>query len=452
MIRAREKCKTWDDGFERRHPCVELLTSSPSPIVLLLLPRVPFYLPMAANLRTRISELSSAIKRQEEILKNLRKSRSDAQCELNALVDPMARLPLEISSDIFALCAPEFPHPCRDEAPVTLLRVSRAWRSVALSSAPLWTALLITSTRSDELRNGVHNWFARARDLPLSLSVQGPADKAIQLLVRKYASRLRNVQMPCPRGMQLEKTTTPWFPSMKILTIDHSRHHSISYDMDLRSPCFPLLHNTPNLVECTLDGDCDLEYTRPTQPLKLPGLRYLNLKHSSGHILEHLTLPALECILLASRGLHFDIFRAFTTRSSPPLLSLTIRWAGYTEMQDLFLPLTSLVHLSLQASGGLVGKWPSEIFKLLALFSPQELLPSLRRLTVHQVNKPVTADDYQMLLTALSARKSRLQSFRLSLGANDRGPSPETIVSLRELAAGGMNICIILAGREKNLI
>ncbi|KAJ6490748.1 hypothetical protein C8R47DRAFT_458336 [Mycena vitilis] len=227
---------------------------------------------MAANLRTRISELSSAIKRQEEILKNLRKSKSDAQCELNALADPMARLPLELSSDIFALCVPDFPHPCRVEAPVTFLRVSRAWRTVALSSAPLWTALLIPSTRSDKLPDSVHSWFARARDLPLSLSVQGPADKAIQLLVRKYASRLRNLQTPCPRGMLLEKTTTPWFPSMKILAIDHSLHHARSYDMDLRSPCFPLLHNTPNLVECTLDGDCNLEYIRPTQPLKLSGL------------------------------------------------------------------------------------------------------------------------------------------------------------------------------------
>ncbi|KAJ7685687.1 hypothetical protein DFH06DRAFT_1289475 [Mycena polygramma] len=370
----------------------------------------------------------------------------------------MARLPLEISSDIFALCVPEFPHPCRDEAPVTLLRVSRAWRSVALSSAPLWTALLILSTRSDEpprsneLWNGVHNWFARACGLPLSLSVQGPVDEAIQQLVRKYASRLRNVQMPCPRGMQLEKTKAPWFPSMKILTIDHSQYSS-EFDMDTR-PCFRMLHNSPNLVECTLESNCDphFEYSPPTQPLKLLGLRYLNLKHSSGHMLEHLTLPALQSIHLASRGLHFDIFRAFMTRSSPPLLSLTIRWAGYTEMQDLCLPLSSLSSLSLQASGAADGKWPSEIFKLLALSSAQEFLPSLRRLVVHQVNKSVSSDDYQMLLTALSARASRLQSFKLSLGANDRGPSPENVASLRELAAKGMNIRITIAGREKNLV
>ncbi|KAJ6490736.1 hypothetical protein C8R47DRAFT_1319862 [Mycena vitilis] len=121
-------------------------------------------------------------------------------------------------------------------------------------------------------------------------------------------------------------------------------------------------------------------------------------------------------------------------------------------MQDSFLPLSSLSTLSLKASGAADDRWPAEIFKLLALSSAQEFLPSLRRLAVHQVNKVVSSDDYQMLLTALSVRAPRFYALKLSLGANDRGPSPEIVASLRVFVAKGMNIRIMIAGREKNLV
>ncbi|KAJ7080465.1 hypothetical protein C8R44DRAFT_824276 [Mycena epipterygia] len=65
----------------------------------------------ATELRTRIADLSSTIEHQKQILKDLENSRSDARRDLNSLLDPMARMPLEILSDIFMQCLPVTPRP-----------------------------------------------------------------------------------------------------------------------------------------------------------------------------------------------------------------------------------------------------------------------------------------------------------------------------------------------------
>ncbi|KAJ7621953.1 hypothetical protein DFH06DRAFT_1059957 [Mycena polygramma] len=413
----------------------------------------------AANIRARIDELSLAIQRQEEILQNLRKSRNDTRCELNAVVDPMARLPLEISSGILSLCVPKFPHPSQDGAPVAFLYVCRAWRTIAFSSALLWAALRIRSAWSRELPDGVHNWFTRARGLPLSLSVQGTADRVVQHLVRKYASQLQNLEINCPSGMHLAQIPAAWFTSLKTLAIEHSQHRHGQTDMHGWSPCLRMLQNAPNLLKCTLVGECRVNRGSPPtqpQPLKLSGLKYLDLQRTSGLILEYLTLPALESIQVAWDGLRFDTFRAFMTRSSPPLQSLSIRWAGYPEMQDLFLHLSSLSELWLQDADG--DRRASDIFKLFALSFPQSLLPNLRRLEVY-VFGPFSAVDYRTLLAVLFSRHAShksghgLKSFRLYLGSSDTGrPPPETVAPLRELVADGMDIRITRRGEEKNLI
>ncbi|KAJ6453154.1 hypothetical protein C8R45DRAFT_847260, partial [Mycena sanguinolenta] len=92
----------------------------------------------ATILRARIDELSRAIEHQKRILRNLEKLRSDVRCDLNATLDPMARLPFDISSDIFALCLPDAPRPHSDEAPIIFLNICRIWRDIATSTSSLW--------------------------------------------------------------------------------------------------------------------------------------------------------------------------------------------------------------------------------------------------------------------------------------------------------------------------
>ncbi|KAJ7482835.1 hypothetical protein B0H11DRAFT_1627770, partial [Mycena galericulata] len=75
-----------------------------------------------------IKEISSANTRQREVLR-----------DLNLIFDPMARLPVEISSDIFMRCLHTGPAPPDPrEVPMILLRICHSWRNLALSIPSLW--------------------------------------------------------------------------------------------------------------------------------------------------------------------------------------------------------------------------------------------------------------------------------------------------------------------------
>ncbi|KAJ7318033.1 hypothetical protein DFH08DRAFT_1036766 [Mycena albidolilacea] len=61
------------------------------------------------ELHTRIAKLEAEIVLQRELLKNLERDKGLIQRQLNAALDPMERLPLEISSDIFLRSLDAFP-------------------------------------------------------------------------------------------------------------------------------------------------------------------------------------------------------------------------------------------------------------------------------------------------------------------------------------------------------
>ncbi|KAJ7472176.1 hypothetical protein FB451DRAFT_1036811, partial [Mycena latifolia] len=92
-------------------------------------------------LQARIDQLSADIVRQKELLKALEHNRSAAQRQLNALLDPVARLPLEISSEIFILCLPSRPVPGSLKMPMLLLDICNTWTAIALSTPALWSAI-----------------------------------------------------------------------------------------------------------------------------------------------------------------------------------------------------------------------------------------------------------------------------------------------------------------------
>ncbi|KAJ7860505.1 hypothetical protein B0H13DRAFT_1550229, partial [Mycena leptocephala] len=74
-------------------------------------------------------------------LTDLKKKQKDIRNQLNGILDPMTRLPLEISSNIFVRCLPDRLDRCvasPDVAPMLLLDVCRSWRKIALSTPSLW--------------------------------------------------------------------------------------------------------------------------------------------------------------------------------------------------------------------------------------------------------------------------------------------------------------------------
>ncbi|KAJ6585611.1 hypothetical protein B0H19DRAFT_1059813 [Mycena capillaripes] len=380
-------------------------------------------------LRARIAEISAAIHHQKEVLQNLINSKRDAQRELNSVVDPIARLPLEISSDILARCLPEFPRSHPDVAPMAFLHVSYAWNIIAHSTPSLWTAIQVTSPGSEGLPDGVDIWFARARALPLSLAVGDIGYEPTGKLVGKYAHRLQSLLLYFRSAGQHRRITTSQFTSLTTLTITRRQREGDRIGEDYSywgTECVEMLNAAPNLSDCRLDRIFIYMWSHPpTQHTTHPCLRTLYLEQGSSRILHYLTLPCLQNLQLSYFDIGMGSFLGFLTRSSPPLQTFTI------------LPTFSKL--------GLDGK---ELLDALAIRPPRDFLPNLHQLTVYCQSRR----EHKLLLSVLSARRqSGMGSVRLYLKSDDIGPGPDTIRSLRQLAADGLNIFVGKRGGE-NLI
>ncbi|KAJ6624183.1 hypothetical protein B0H10DRAFT_1785072, partial [Mycena sp. CBHHK59/15] len=143
-----------------------------------------------ANLRSRIEQVSADISQHKEALKLDEHNKRELQRQLNALLDPVARLPLEISSEIFRHCLPTdplsegnlplticmqyppaVPSPAANHAPMILLNICGAWTKIALSAPALWANIHAQFPRSEGFKELFQTWLDRARGCPLNISL-----------------------------------------------------------------------------------------------------------------------------------------------------------------------------------------------------------------------------------------------------------------------------------------
>ncbi|KAJ7896344.1 hypothetical protein B0H14DRAFT_2333362 [Mycena olivaceomarginata] len=126
----------------------------------------------AQELHTHIEELSSEITLQKKLL--------------NTVMDPLARLPLEISSEIFLQCirvnpnctarqGNPSPRPMAGarQVPMLLLNVCNAWSAIALSTPAVWSAIQINFPCTEGLTQLLPIWFQCAGNQPLYISLCG---------------------------------------------------------------------------------------------------------------------------------------------------------------------------------------------------------------------------------------------------------------------------------------
>jgi len=115
----------------------------------------------------------------EEINKLL-KTRTELEERVNQHHDPLTRLPVEISSHIFAIYTEDLNstfdprNPIVEHGPLLLGAVSKSWRRVAFSTPHLWNTVNIRILSNDNLPMKVglaKEWLDRSRQLPLHLSV-----------------------------------------------------------------------------------------------------------------------------------------------------------------------------------------------------------------------------------------------------------------------------------------
>ncbi|KAJ7678762.1 hypothetical protein B0H17DRAFT_100730 [Mycena rosella] len=404
------------------------------------------------EIQAQIDKLSAEIVRQKNLLTNLERSKSAAQRRLNAVRDPVARLPLEISSEIFIKCLPTRPNPGGRHAPMLLANVCNAWSDIALSTPALWAAIHFHNPPVD-LTRVLDAWIERAGSRLLSLSLPHTLSGDVSAIIGPRAHRLQSLKMCHDNaGIRLITAAGP-FPILKTLTMSMidgwDKFTSTGATMDMLRAC-------PNLMECFLD---DVQYDEhdsdAAEMLILPHLQHLKFgthdSPSGDFILQRITLPGLRTLFIPFVAIQPDGLLQFLRRSSPPLRQLGVGdvagWVEWTlhEMEECLSLLPILTHFELFRQRGLA---PHHFLTILAT-SPH-LLPNLSSVTFGLLFSPAELL-YQKLVGALLARRTQLHVVRV-VWEDTRSELPRENVAaqLRQFAADGMSI--YLGTEERNYI
>jgi hypothetical protein len=410
------------------------------------------------ELRARVVELDTEIRRQRdsEVLKDLERDRSLVRRQLNALIDPVARLPVEISSEIFIQSLPPFPQPGAIHIPMLLLNICNTWRDIALSTPSLWAAIHITirglPPRTRGLRKLVSIWLERARDRPLSISLAGANydhsyDHSVVDIIWRHAHRLRHLELQEGGDDDMDYSIPLWgdtspgaLPSLETVTIRGVNGTRGFYP----SHFCELLRLALNLVECLF---CDMEtnFDDTSETLTLPKLRRLmfgerrSYPQFDHHLLRYLSLPGLEELFA---DVVWSELLSFLRRTSPPLRELAL-W------DESDFPLLAEC-LRLVPDLGRFELWytysPTVKKLFAALAESTSLLPQLRTLVIQVEEVPPNCHSFWMtLLRALVARRTRIQAFHCMVFRrlpDSKLPAPDIIAAFRELVMDGMEIQI----------
>ncbi|KAJ7762053.1 hypothetical protein DFH07DRAFT_815091 [Mycena maculata] len=406
----------------------------------------------AEDVRVAIDKISVDIERRKEVLRTLEAKKILLHRQLNAFLDPVARMPLEISSEIFIQCLPPFPEPGSSHIPMLFLNVCKAWTEIALSTPALWSAIHVQFPRPKGFGNALENWFQRARSRPLSISFRGDFDDDVATAVRQRAMQLENLDIYDADDRSgivdlLGGLGPGSFPLLKTLTIGASEINKdgddVCFDPESILDIFLL---APVLVECTLDSlicHSPSLYDRiAREQLVLPSLRRLrfgrSLKDIYTHdgILRYLTLPSLRTLFLSMKISSDDLI-SFLKRSSPPLRHLVISEAGvsnFLQLDPYLRLLPTVTHFELCGPSGLV----QELFAAL-VESPSSLLPHLQSLRIILSDWETPQSLWEVLHRALSVRRTHLTHFTMEAL---QGPNSELRAVFRQLVAEGMDLSI----------
>ncbi|KAJ6539725.1 hypothetical protein B0H19DRAFT_370935 [Mycena capillaripes] len=412
------------------------------------------------ELQARVDKLDVYIGLQKELLTQLERRKSAVQRQLNAIRDPVARLPLELSSEIFLQCLPLQPKPSARTAPMQLLNVCNSWLAIALSTPALWATIhLYSSWTAIQI---LKRWLRRAGNYPLSIHLHSLPYYNVDTpltVVRKYAKQLKHLEIYGKRLYINSLTGRGSFSCLETLTIgalsDHGELNSICTLEFVR-----FLQLAPNLVECTfVDIRWDLG-ADPGNVLVLPRLRILKFGElaynsyatSEDNILEHLTLPALETLLFMFKTISSAEFSLFLQRSAPPLQHFILQRGSqnnlsFAELQEWLRLVPTLTHIELHTDERLP---IVDLFSALADSPPNShFLPCLQSLKLRY--EPLPESAYQTVFRALSVRRTQLVRADLrGLYSTASKPGPDICEGLRELAANGMEI--YLGDKRQNFL
>ncbi|KAK7022327.1 hypothetical protein R3P38DRAFT_2533140 [Favolaschia claudopus] len=381
------------------------------------------------QLLQRIVDLSLNIEQHQDIIRNLEIRRSDARRALNALSDPVARLPVEVASDIFRLCVPddqEYAQPDPRMAPLLLLRICHQWRAIALARSALWATIELDMSRVEQAKH-LTSWLDRAGNHSLSLCLHNFLKHENHTNMKQRWCQLRTLELQnCPID-RLFRDMLSSATSLHTLKLFPTSSYSTFADLIKTLRCVPsIVHLVLGFV---VVEDSDEEPLNGF--LTLPSLRHLQLGRNdqtpcTTQLLNHLTLPVLEDLYIPDYDISEVVLTAFLARSSPPLQSLHMS-AELEEMQNEYLRLTpSLRDLTLECT--------SYNYAFSSCRKIVDFLPNLRHLTV----LGCFPHEYRQLTMFLAEHPldHPLSSLRFVFPyeSSARVPAEEHLVTLRQLA------------------
>ncbi|KAJ7664337.1 hypothetical protein DFH06DRAFT_250399 [Mycena polygramma] len=411
-----------------------------------------------------VEELQARIDKYEVDIKGLENRKRATQRQLNAIRDPVARLPVELSSEIFLHCLPQQRKPDSCTAPMLLLSVCNTWTDIVLSTPALWSTIYLDFPGADILKA----WLQRARSYPLSIHLHRSLDHSVATVLNQYATRLRSLEIheEALDASVVENLGT--FPRLQVLTVgslvDEDEFEDDDDDVVVNHLTIStgILRMAPNLVQCTIRGAELYPDSYSGGQLILPSLRCLkvgdnitNLCHfdDDDDILRHVSLPALETLFLSLSRITGTDFLRFLERSLPPLQRLVLgqgcMFLDFIELDRCLRVVPSLKELELVGKATL---FLEDFLSALAVDELSQFLPNLRSLRIQQFKYSDTerAASYQTVLRALSARRQLVSfTYQTEYGAPDE-PGPDIHAALRQLVEHGMEIYI--GTRARNFI
>ncbi|KAF7361210.1 F-box domain-containing protein [Mycena sanguinolenta] len=410
------------------------------------------------TLRARLEKISSEIVLQEKLLDQLRHEKTLAQRQLNAAVDPVARLPLEISSEIFLQCLAPFPEkrPAGDCAPLLLLNICSTWSAIALSTPRLWSAVAIDFYYPEALTQLLPTWLKRAGKHPLSISLRGDFHShhipTIVWLYREQLKELEIVHEEDDRGshdsedeglgiLDLFGNATPEpLPLLETLIFcNEAGYRGLPAPQILR-----LLRLAPNLVNYTHTNSFLKHFGIPSEKPMHSTLRTLtfggrdNPPAPDEGILACLLFPALTDLAVDLHMPGCSIFAFLKQQPTPALRGLVLGMTDYdtpdsVELHECLHLIPSLMRFQM---------WypmPHYLVHICTnLTDSSSFLPNLDTLSIHL--SPFYDSDWDSvwgsLLRAVSTRRIELQIEIFEK------PPEDILAAFAELAARGAKICI----------
>ncbi|KAJ7055092.1 hypothetical protein C8F01DRAFT_1161042 [Mycena amicta] len=384
--------------------------------------------------------------------------------QLNALRDPLMRLPLEISGKIFLACVEtdaqshstkfetrflltKYTFPNAKRAPLLLLNVCHAWTRIALATRALWASVEIQSTKQFD------TWLNRAGAVGLKLMT----DKfytSIAATILGRANQLHSLDLQLDSRGQLDAVAgSAPFPNLKVLVIIIPFHAGFTPRLD---QVLRLLQLAPNLSHYTFEY-----WLRESMPPPAEGttvthsiLESLSIIEYDGFpdvysqpLLAFVTLPRLSSLsAVLDTDSKITTLAQFLTRSEITLRELfVVHW-----ISKQLLPLVSmgLTHIGI--------RYDSHGFVLKELVrNPRENLPRLTSLVVRDFIPGPYEMHYHGILAIMRAGFPQLRTLILLWDKNVDSPTQyqramPLIAALRPFAEDGVDIHV--GTEDKNLM